>query len=348
MYFVLYDKDLKSIGEPYILESWTRTMRAIDFDDIKIVGDQIPYSADPYLVVINDRQGKMMFSGLASTPSIDDKSKKTSIVLKDYFTLLNSEIILRKKVCFKLGEYIDHILNTWMDQVDVGLPKISWDLSYIKDIPLDPSFLEGIIIPKNVKVYSMILNCVNLYGLYYESTLDLSAKNLTLTFKKASQHSKSIRLSDFGNPRIDKSFGDINRVTIYDHLFNKKDEWALTKDNTVVRLPSTASLVFPAKNKNFIAEEATEEMTESQALNNAIYEAVSELSANRYQENIDIVANLNNDLLDFEKIDFSTDIDVYTNEGFYRRIPVGEVEKNSSGTHIVRLGHRVQELTQEI
>ena len=56
MYFVLYDKDLKSIGETKILERWNRVQRATDFDDISITGEQILYSANPFLVVINDRQ----------------------------------------------------------------------------------------------------------------------------------------------------------------------------------------------------------------------------------------------------------------------------------------------------
>ena len=81
MYFVLYDRHVKSIGETYILESWNRIQRATDFDEMKIVGEEIPQEANPFFVVVNDRQGKQLFSGLASTPSIDDKTKKTSSVV---------------------------------------------------------------------------------------------------------------------------------------------------------------------------------------------------------------------------------------------------------------------------
>ena len=76
MYFVLYDRHLNSIGETYILEDWSRIQRAVDFDETRISGEQIPYSADPFCVVINDRQGKQVFSGLASTPSTDEKNFK--------------------------------------------------------------------------------------------------------------------------------------------------------------------------------------------------------------------------------------------------------------------------------
>ena len=349
MYFVLYDRFLKSIGETYILESWNRTQRATDFDEIKITGAEIPQNANPFLVVINDRQGKQMFSGLASTPSIDDKTKKTSLSLKDYLTLLNSEIIIDwdSFTDKSVASLIDFVFNTWKDQIDVGLENIICDTSAISDMELDTE-LYSFSGKENVLAYDLISDAINYYDLYNETKLDLKDKTLTFYFKKANLNPLSIRLSDFGVNSIEKSFGDYNRATVYNSTFVKNQEWALTENNKIVKLPTSENVVYPAKNRNFIAEEPSEDLTETQAINDAVYEAVMGLAGNRYQENIDLNAQQYKSIVDLTNIDFSYKINVYTNEGEYKTLPVGEIETDSKGTHIVRLGYRVQELTQEL
>ena len=346
MYFVLYDRFLKSIGETYILESWNRTQRATDFDELKIVGAEIPQNANPFLVVINDKQGKQMFSGLASTPAIDDKTKKTSLSLKDYLTLLNSEIIIDwdSFTGLTVASLIDFVFNSWLEQVDVGLSNIICDTSSISNIELDTELynFEG---KENVLAYDLISDAINYYDLYNETKLDLRNKTLTFYFKKASLNPLSIRLSDFGVNTIEKSFGDYNRATVYTSSFEKNQEWALTEDNKIVKIPTTENVIYPAKNRNFIAKKTSEE-TETQATNNAVYDAVMGLAENRYQENIDLNVQQYKSIIDLTNVDFSYKINVYTNEGEYKTLPVGEIETDSKGTHIVRLGYRVQELTQ--
>ena len=349
MYFVLYDRFLKSIGETYILESWSRTQRAVDLDSLKIEGAQIPFSADPFLVVVNDRQGKQMFSGLASTPSINDKTKKTSIILKDYCTLWNSEIVINWALFTgsTVGEYLNFILSAWKSQTDLGFSgSVVWSVSDLGFEPLtnslDPSGTQSI------NVYSYISGLINYYDLYVSPILDLDKKTLTFTFHKSSINYVSVRLSDFGVNVIEKSFGEYNRAAVYDYQFQKQQEWALTLDNSVVKLPTNKNLIYPAKYKNFIAEEPSEDLSDSGAINNAVYDAVMGLSNNRYQENIDLDAQQYKSLLDLTYIDFSYRVAVYTDEGYYKDLPVGEIVTDSKGKHIVRLGHRIQELTQEI
>ena len=349
MYFVLYDRFLKSIGETYILESWNRTQRATDFDDLKIVGAEIPQNANPFLVVVNDRQGKQMFSGLASTPIIDDKTKKTTLSLKDYLTLFNSEIIVDWDSFngTTVASLIDFAFNTWKNQIDVGLANIVCDTSAISDITLDTE-LYNFTGKENVLAYDLISDAINFYDLYNENKLDLKNKTLTFNFKKSSLNPLSIRLSDFGVNAIEKSFGDYNRATVYSSTFVKNQEWALTENNNIVKLPTTEKVIYPAKNRNFIAEEPKEDLTETQAINDAVYDAVMGLAENRYQENIDLNAQQYKSIIDLTNVDFSYIIKVFTNEGEYKTLPVGEIETDSKGKHIIRLGHRVQELTQEL
>ena len=349
MYFVLYDRFLKSIGKTYLLESWNRTQRATDFDELKVIGEEIPQSANPFLVVVNDRQGKQMFSGLASTPQIDEKTKKTTLSLKDYLTLLNSEIIVNWNNFngTTVADLIQFVFSTWKNQVDVGLANIVCDTSAIQDKLLD-SEMFNFTGTKNVLAYNLISDSINYYDLFSDTKLDLSNKTLTFYFKKAKLNPLSIRLSDFGVNSIEKSFGDYNRATVYTYDFIKQQEWALTEDNDIVKLPSEKSLVYPAKNRNFIAEEPSEDLTNTQAINDAVYEAVMGLAKNRYQENIDLNAQQYKSIVDLTNIDFSYIVNVFTNEGEYKTLPVGEIETDSKGKHIIRLGHRVQELTQEL
>lgn len=349
MYFVLYDRFLTSIGQTYIVESWSRIQRAVDFDELRITGEQIPYSADPFFVVVNDKQGKMMFSGLASTPQVDERLKKTTLSLKDYTTLLNSEIIIdwSQFVGATLAEYIDFVLTTWKTQISVGFDNIVWDVSELTGIFLDESIPLGEE-KENVLAYTLVNDAMQYYNLHCVPELDVYEKTLSFGFKCSGVTSISVRLRDFGIDYIEKSFGEYNRATVYDSLYTRHQEWALTVDNRVVRLPSDAPLVYPAKNRNFIADEPNEDESAESKIYNAIYDAVMSLAGNRYQENLDLNAQQYRSILDMSSLDFSYKVAVYTDDGYYKDLPVGEIETDSKGKHIVRLGYRIQELTQEL
>lgn len=537
MYFVLYDRKLKTIGETYIVESWSRTQRAVDYDDITVVGAEIPTSAEPFFVVVNDKQGHQMFSGLASSPTVDEKSKKTTLILKDYLTLFNSDIVINWDN-FKgttVADLIEFVFSVWKNQIDVGFKNIKIDVKALQDIPLDLEVydFQGF---ENVQAYSLINNAISYYNLYSESNLDLATQTLLFTFKKSFEHLITIKLADFGLQGIEKSFGDINRVSIYNANYEKKEEWALTPNNTVYRLlppgykevefiqatgeqyidtgfkPSgkgskyiidylvpvdatalslfgnsispnydirayhttnnnlsfhvantsrafsfevalnkryeleveakdkvisavlsdgqkeTATyegelnnsnnlfvfgsnngerangyklysfkaydygvlvrdfapcikidtqeiglfdkvgkkfyknagtgkfiagkevekFIYPTKNKNYIAAEPNDNLTETQALIDAVYDAVMELAQNRYQEKIDLNALQYKSIVDLTALDFSYNIKVYMADGSFKVLPVGEIEKDSKGKHIIRLGYQIQALTQEL
>jgi hypothetical protein len=291
-----------------------------------------------------------MFSGLASTPSIDDSTKKTSISLKDYLTLFNSEIIIDWDSFGgeTVASFLEYVFDTWKSQIEVGLQNVFCDVCRINDILLDKE-VYNFTGKENSLAYTLISNAINYYDIYCESVLDLATKTLTFIFKKASVNKVDIKLSDFGIYFIEKSFGDYNRASVYTKNYVKNQEWGLTEDNLIVKLPTDKKLIYPAKNKNFIAEESSENLTETEALNNAIYEAVMSLAENRYQENIDLNAQQYKSVIDLTNIDFSYKVDVYTDDGFYRTLPVGEIETDSKGNkHIIRLGHRVQEIIQEL
>lgn len=360
MYFVLYDRNFKSIGESYLLESWSRIQRALDFDDMSIVGEKIPYSAEPFLVVVNDRQGKLQFSGLASTPMIDDQNQKTSITLKDYTTLWNTEILFTYAQLntygsdLNLTNVLDELYVSWGEQTDIGFD-VHWDPDNLSHIPWDHDLfsLEDMSSAELevINLHDTIYELMQYYNFYVVPVLDVYLKRLTFMFYPISDNDvTTIRLRDFGIPKIEKEFGDFNRVSIYSHDRREWSYWALTKDNKIVNWFKADQdlLLYPAKQHIFMAEKPSEDLTQQQAMWNATYEAVMALAANRYQINIDLDFQQYSSILDASRLDFSTTVAVYTDEGFYKNLPVGEIETDSNGKHIIRLGYRVQDLTQEI
>lgn len=346
MYFVLYDRNLKSIGETYLLESWSRVQRAVDFDDMKIVGEQIPYYTEPFFVVIKDKQGKPMFSGLASTPVIDEKKKKTTISMKDYATLFNSEIIVDWSAFSgkTVAEYLNMVLQCWKDQSPCGFENVSWDTTQIEEILLDSDIPLGTE-KENVSVKELVFDVLNLYLIHYKAEIDLHKKELKFSFYKINQM-VSIRLSDFDVNAVEKSFGEYNRAKVYSADFSLVSEWTLTEDNEVRKISKDnedITPVYPAKWKNFVAKDIG-----SNAIYDATYDAVMGLAGNRYQEDIELNVAQHKSILDLSNIGFDVEVEAYDSKGLYRKLPVGEIETNSNGLHLIRLGHRIQELTQEI
>ena len=348
MYFTLYDRNFSSIGKTYILEDWKRTRRAIDFDEASITGEQIPYSAEPFFVVVNNNKGHAIFSGLASTPDIDEDKKKTSIVLKDYTTLFNSDIVVNWSNFSgtTVSDLLLFIFNLWKTQNgSVGFTNLSIDVSSIQNIPITIPLGSD---KESVLTYTLIHDCMLWYNLWCDPILNVASKSLTFKFRPAASYTIDIRLKDFGLQGFKKSFGDFNQVTIYDYTYTKQQTWVLTADNSVVSLPTLKDLVYPMKNRNFVAEEPGDNLTETDAINNAVYEAVMALAENRYQEELVLDLNSHNTVEQLKEADFSTSVRVYTEDGLYKTLPVGEIYTDSKENRTLTIGYRVQELTQEL
>jgi hypothetical protein len=247
-----------------------------------------------------------------------------------------------------LAQYISTALTNWVQQTDVGIENITWDVSELTDIVWDSEALPISAGYENVVLYDLINNALIYYDAYCVPELNIETKTLTYKFYKAGVQHRDLRLKDFGIPKVEKSFGAYTRASVYySDSSTLSTQWAITEDNKIVKLPSTENLVYPAKNKNFIAELPTDDLTIEQSVWNATYDAVMELSSNRYQENVDLDLRDIRGLVNLEDVDFSFNISVYAENGLYKNLPVGEIETDSKGKHIIRLGRRIQELTQE-
>lgn len=345
MYFVLYDRNLNTIGSTYVLENWHRTRRAYDYDDMSIEGERIPDNAEPFFVVVNDKTGHMNFSGLAGTPENDDETNKTKITIKDYRTLFNSDIVIDwsqfKGTTFK--DLLDFVLNLWKTQNgEIGFDNIEFDTNEVSDILLDTEIDLGQE-KESFQVYEFLSENMYYYSAYTDVILDIYVKKLTFAFKKVGTRKVSVKLADFDIGKVAKDFGEYNQATVYTSDFVKQGTWILTADNAVAKLEDgkTFNRIYPVKNRNFVAAS-----TEADALNSAIYDAIFGLAENRYAESFDLDINANAAGEYIRDIGFDTSVEVYTADGYYKTLPIGEIEQDSDDTHIIRVGYRAQELTQ--
>lgn len=356
MFYSLYDRNLNSIGKTYTLESWSRTRRSVDFDNATIVGEQIPYWVEPFFVDISDEHGRQIFSGLASTPQIDEKNKKTTISLKDYITLFNSDIVVDwgdiPSEGLRLSEYLDYILTKWKEQIFSGFSAVFWDLSDLENVYWDKDITlgEG---KESVSAQVLIQDALNLYNLYKSSRLDVSAKSLTFYFGRQGRHETQIKLRDFGVDTVEKSFGEYNRVSVYDSSLTLHHRWALTQNNTIMKISNpgderSSDLVYPAKNRNFVARQPDDSLTQDQAIYDALYDALMGLANNRYQESITLDVQKAKSLVDLSSVGFDYTVTVYAENGLYRNLPVGSISEDSAGKHSIVLGRSREELTQEV
>lgn len=347
MNFVLYDRKLKSIGELYPATEWSRIQRAVDFDEMTIVGSGVPLNEKPFIIVMLDKKGHPLFSGLVGTLS-RKKSGKSDIPVKDYLTLLNSDVFI-DWIGFDgttASQYINFVMAAWSAQVDTGfVGRVTWNTDDVKDVLLDPIFYgTSESHRENVLAYDLIKGIVDFHEIYVETKLNIDAKTLTFYFKRAYVVEQELNLRDTELDFADSSFGDYNTVSIYKSSGEWYQSWGLTVNNNIIKLPAEDPdiLVYPKKNRNFVASEPTDE-----SLFDAVYDALTGLAQNRYQENIDLPSRQYSSFLDLTKVDFSYAIKVYSSLGYDRVLPVGEIETDSKGKHIVRLGYRIQELTQE-
>jgi hypothetical protein len=346
MYFVMYDRQFNTIEGTYIVESWNLIRRSYDFDDIKITGEIIPPDAEPFFIVVNDKRGHEMFSGLANIPEIDGAARKSAITLKDYMTLFNSDIIVDWSTVpgATLKEFFTFVFGIWKTQNGaVGIDNVFIDADEI-DFPLDASLPFGTDI-ESISTYDVITDNMYYYGVWCEPVLSVQNKSLTFIFRKVGTVQIDVRLKDFGISRIEKAFGAYNQVSIWQKgASTPLESWSLTADNNVVKLPSGKAVVYPVKNRNTLLESDAA----AADVNEARRAAVLELAGNRYQENFDLDVAKSRVSQELMNINFSTSVNVYTPLGLYKTLPVGEIETDDKGTYIVRIGRRPQELTQEL
>jgi hypothetical protein len=118
-------------------------------------------------------------------------------------------------------------------------------------------------------------------------------------------------------------------------------EYNLTSDNDIVlgEITEENKRIYPIKTIIF----------EDNYLESAKFKSINELLKSKYSEVIEITNDKVYNPIDFEQLELFTNIDIFTDNGFYKRLPIAEKEinfENSARIGIIRLGFKKTLFTQ--
>jgi hypothetical protein len=118
-------------------------------------------------------------------------------------------------------------------------------------------------------------------------------------------------------------------------------EYNLTNDNEIVVgvISDETKRIYPTKTVIF----------QDNYLESAKFNSINELLKSKYSEVVEITNDILYNPVDFEELELFTNIDIYTDNGFYKRLPIAEKEINfetSSRIGIIRLGFKKTLFTQ--
>jgi hypothetical protein len=318
----LYNRQFQVIGtNAFVIESWKKITRAFETDSIQFVGEVPNIDITSALfATVHDKFGNVLFGGLLSTPDSSNKTDKATIYLKDFITMFNTEIVIDMTAYATVDALITAMFGL---ATETGIT-INLDITGINAINLD--YAKD---TTTINIKETIFELCKQYNLYYEANIDLINNRLNISFKKVGTATLDINLSEWDLKVTAQDFGIINKATVLSEIDAVEAVYYLCNDNVIRVAPSEEQKLYPIKNKNFIGEDRE-------------YNAITILAENRYQENFDINV-VDTQLQDYG---FNTLLTLYVNGIIYKQLPIGEIEEDSNGTKIIRIGYRPRLFTQ--
>ena len=365
MYISIYSKN-KDFGKRNHITnlskvSFTLVKRAFDFDTLTADGYTTDDFTEGLIYVINDDNGRPLYSGFCKNAQQETlTSNKRSFKGDDFRKIFDTEILLdfsqNEAQDFTLSgifRKVANLVTTSSDNdpelnifnIEVIIPDDTTDTSFIGDY-------TGQYFIKNA--YSFLKVYLAYFEYWIDSHYDVVNDKIVFEFKKSSGE-ESIKLKDFINTRTTTDIG-INKAIATLKVETTDDEgnitprsldlpvkyYYLTKDNNIFEgLPESANRVYPVRCKIF----------ENEYLSQAQYDAISALVDARYSEDIKITTDNIYNPLDLSNVELFSYINVYTETGFYKKLPVAEKEirftaKNKNS--IIKLGFKKTLITEII
>lgn len=335
MYFVLYDKDFKVLGQEgtRCIESFKLQRRSYDFSALQITGAKIDSTLDPFWISLNNNDGSIYYMTLFGVASTDEKNK-TKLEAKDLKKIFDNEIVLDFSFSQKLSDMLLYVWEQFISQIDIGFPISEFNVDDITDINIVSDVRE--VGKKVYNVWNLLSSEIYYYNIHIDYKIDPFNKKITFYVKKNNKETRDLVLSDFGITELEKVIGDINMVAVWDkELTNIYHTYYLYNDNTIGTNASDIKRIYPAKCKIYNEE----------SIDEGKKKAVLDLALARYYENINITLNNYTMGERLMNVDFTTSFDIYS-DTFYKSLPIGEIEEDEKGTKIIKIGYRPQELTQ--
>ena len=341
-----YDKNFKGLQNNASLiiakDSYSLIKRPVEMNTITCVCEPFTEDIQPTFLVIQDNKGGYIYGCLAGIPLLNDKNQ-TEINGTDLKSMLSSDVILDQYNSLSVNNTISYIFNQWKEQVNQN--SFNVELVYNDNVPTmnkewlkteygENSYLDINILEKDVyNAYDEIAKYLKFYNLYIDSKIDLVNKKVIFTIGVTMWKDKNlnIRLSDYGVKNYGKWIADINECQGYynnNGTWTAGYKWILTSTNDITTTESLRD-IYPIKRKVIVNTESLDKANE---------ESLTELLNSLYNENIDLNAD---DILQANAT-FETNFEIYLKQGAgkYKDLPCGELQYDSTGLIKVQIGYR--------
>ena len=359
MYISIYNKTKRNNKRVHITNlsdiSYTLNLRAFDANSLDAEGRTEDDCTDGVVYVLCDDYGKSLYSGLVKNVRIDGSF--VSFKGDDFRKIFDTEILLD----FSQNEQQDFTLHGIFKKVSDLVIHPSDNDPEVNIIPLDVIIPEDSTDTTSIanytgqyfirNAYAFLKVYMSYYGYYLDSRYDVVQDKIIFEFKKTDAEI-SIKLKDFINEQTTNDIS-INKVVATIKTATTDEEgnpvprpqvatkyYYLSKDNNIYDgLPEDFNRIYPVRQKIF----------ENEYLAQAQLDAVSELTNNRYIENILLTSDRVYNPIDIENLDFFTRVNVYTDVGFYKQLPVSEKEITFTAKEkktIIKLGFKRTLLTE--
>lgn len=354
MYISIYSKKQKDGMREHLTNlsnvSFTLNRRTFDFNTFSATGQSTDNCDSGIVYIVNDDNGAPLYSGFAKNITKDG----SHITFKgdDFRKLFDTEILLDfsqnevqdfslsgifRKVSNLVTIPLDNDPEVNIIPIEVIIPEDATDTKVIADY-------TGQYFIKNA--YSFLKVYLSYFNYFMDAHYDFVQDKIFIEFKKSSGE-LSIKLKDFINERTTTDIS-VNKTIATISYKTEDDEgnpvprpqilpmkfYYLTRDNNIAEgFVDTSNRIYPVRAKIF----------ENEYLAQAQYDAISELVDNRYVENILITNDNIYNPIDLADVELYTKINIYTEVGFYKTLPVSEKEisfTSTKKTTIIKLGFK--------
>lgn len=349
MFYVLYDKNFKSIGHTrstYPVNTWKWTRRAFEFDELTIEGMRFKNMDGAMFVALQEDKGTIRAVALSGVPSVSETAAKINAI--DPRRMLDTEALIDLGRAFtgleSLYAYLISLaFDTYsMKQVSSSKYILSNGMPF-KEIIIDCQSLydnqiliktDAIVLEKDIgNVWDTIQSINAVHEVALLANIDIVTQSLIFKVVVITEEI-NINLEDFGTKKVVRDSLYTNRVICFNKEYTSREIYYLTQEDKVFSQNQVDfdKVQLPIQTKIFEAEEITE----------ARAEGLKELYNNRFKCNvqIDATSSAMGDLL--KKIDFNTQANIYAfnseERGTFKTLPLMEIAEDSNGNYKVTFG----------
>ena len=331
-----YDKNFKGLQNNASLviakDSYSLVKRPVEMNSLSCVCEPFTEDIQPTFLIIQDNKGGYVYGCLAGIPLLNEDNQ-TEINGTDLKSMLSSDVILEPTAnsYTTANDYITYLFNQWKEQVNqnsfnVEL-KFNDNVGIINLTDLKPAFTEKDI----YNAYDEMSQYLKYYNLYIEGSVDLVNKKVVFTIGRTMFRNLRIRLWEYGIRNYGKWVADTNECQGY---YNNNGDWTagykwiLTSNNKITTTENLRD-IYPIKRKVVVNTESLDKANE---------ESLTELLNSLYNENIDLNAD---DILQ-SNATFETNFAIYLKQGAgkYKDLPCGELHYDANGLIKVQIGYR--------